>query len=95
MDEPRVRCALRGIQHPESGQSWTGTVGRACGKNAGQQPCKVGISWCLLLIRMAQEAVERREYANQVERDLSLTDVGELQPQIEFKVKHQEIPLQF
>ncbi|XP_062712812.1 uncharacterized protein LOC134289966 [Aedes albopictus] len=42
-DEPRARCTLRRTQHPESGQSRKDTMGRACCKNAGQQPCKVGV----------------------------------------------------
>ncbi|XP_062710769.1 uncharacterized protein LOC134288870 [Aedes albopictus] len=42
-DEPRARCTLRRTQHPEGGQSRKDTVGRACCKNAGQQPCKAGV----------------------------------------------------
>ncbi|XP_062703839.1 uncharacterized protein LOC134286265 [Aedes albopictus] len=42
-DEPRARYTLRRTQHPEGGQSRKDTVGRACCKNAGQQPCKAGV----------------------------------------------------
>ncbi|XP_062704877.1 uncharacterized protein LOC134287218 [Aedes albopictus] len=42
-NEPRARCTLRRTQHPEGGQSRKDTVGRACCKNAGQQPCKAGV----------------------------------------------------
>ena len=46
-------------------------------------------SWCLLTIRLVQEGVERREHDGRTRwsviwRVLGVTDVGELQLQIEY-----------